>query len=803
MRHVGSLIAGMLIAPIAWLLIAIGQQKSTETVAKWVARGAFDSVDLLVPAAYLVGAGLLIGLIATLRISPVGPIVAGLALLGTYVSLFIDPLSTMNSLPDDLDLAGLKVDLRLPIANGTTAVLGFALLVAAASVKRWRAWPQVVALPPGEPGAPVDIHEYPLGQGPKNAPPVAARPPYGPPSHTAEFPAGAAAATSVLPPPVAAPAAPAGLGATAVLGSPSAAPSFGTAGAYAARPTDETQPVSAPPPYVPSASSAPPPAAPRTFQPPVTSGPPGSFPPPVVSGPPAGSFPPPVVSGPPAAVSGPPAGSFPPPVVSGPPAPVPPVVSGPPGGKPGPFPPAPPGVPPAPVQPHAFPAAAPPSSAPPSSAPPLRPAGAPGEPAWLTPEPIGESKRPGSGYDGLTQNLPGPAAGNPPAASAGQPQPPAGGRPSIDARLAALGTSGPAAAAPAGPVSPPPVSAPPVATPPVTAPPVPAPPVAAPPVAGPPVAAPPVAGPPAAPPVASPPVATPPVSPPPVAAPPVSKPPVSAPPVSTPPVSTPPVSTLPVSTPPVSTPPVATPPVSPPPGATGYSRAAAHGNDEEATQVIGRAASAAGGADDEPTAATTAAGLPSRAARENVPAETSILDGPSFDGFTPVKRAGAEEETEAFHPGHQSPATPRPRHAAPSGTGQFPVVPPPSDEATTRLGGAADPDATAKLGFPPASVDPDATTRLGPTAQEQAERRAAFARGEAERRAGAQAELDRLAAERAARESSSEPASEPSGDSGSEPGSEPGSDSGNAGQPDADPLGPPASPWSAPPPNRT
>ena len=46
MRHVGSLIAGMLIAPIAWLLIALGQQKSTETVAKWVERGAFDSADL-------------------------------------------------------------------------------------------------------------------------------------------------------------------------------------------------------------------------------------------------------------------------------------------------------------------------------------------------------------------------------------------------------------------------------------------------------------------------------------------------------------------------------------------------------------------------------------------------------------------------------------------------------------------------------------------------------------------------------------------------------------------------------------
>jgi hypothetical protein len=141
MRHVGSLIAGMLIAPIAWLLIALGQQKSTETVAKWVERGAFDSVDLIAPAAYLLGAGLIIGLIATLRVSPIGPIVAGIALLGLYVSLFIDPLGALDGLPADYKLAGLTINLQLPIVNGTTAVLGLALLVAAASVKRWRAWP--------------------------------------------------------------------------------------------------------------------------------------------------------------------------------------------------------------------------------------------------------------------------------------------------------------------------------------------------------------------------------------------------------------------------------------------------------------------------------------------------------------------------------------------------------------------------------------------------------------------------------------------------------------------------------------
>ena len=150
--------------------------------------------------------------------------------------------------------------------------------------------------------------------------------------------------------------------------------------------------------------------------------------------------------------------------------------------------------------------------------------------------------------------------------------------------------------------------------------------------------------------------------------------------------------------------------------------------------------------------------LPSRAARPDVVRETSILAGPSFDGFSAGRRGVREEETEALHPNRPS----RPRHAAQSETGEHPTAGGTADEgATTRFipMRATDPveetapetdtdqQATTRIG----PVDPDVTTRLGaPSAAEQAERRAAFARGEAERRATAQAELDRLTAERAA-----------------------------------------------------
>ncbi|GAA2391856.1 hypothetical protein [Dactylosporangium salmoneum] len=151
--------------------------------------------------------------------------------------------------------------------------------------------------------------------------------------------------------------------------------------------------------------------------------------------------------------------------------------------------------------------------------------------------------------------------------------------------------------------------------------------------------------------------------------------------------------------------------------------------------------------DEEPgAAASTASGLPSRAARGPVPAETSILDGPSFDGFAVPSRPGREEETEAFHPGSQSPVHPRPRHAAPNGEpapaedregedpesdgpprSRFqPMAPQPpvetaapaSDgdgEATTVLRVPADDgEATTRFEAPPAeeAVDPEATAKI-------------------------------------------------------------------------------------------
>jgi hypothetical protein len=79
-RHFWSLVAGVVAAPIVWVLVALGQSDSTATIDRWAETSTFHTARLIEPAVYLAAAGIVLGLIATLRISPLGPAVAGLLL---------------------------------------------------------------------------------------------------------------------------------------------------------------------------------------------------------------------------------------------------------------------------------------------------------------------------------------------------------------------------------------------------------------------------------------------------------------------------------------------------------------------------------------------------------------------------------------------------------------------------------------------------------------------------------------------------------------------------------------------------
>jgi hypothetical protein len=150
MRHLWSLLAGVVAAPLAWLFISTGQHRAGRTAASWEAAGRFDTADLIGPALFLAGAGVLLGLLGTLRWSPAGPLAAGVLFLAPTAFMFVNPFDTLDwfSFPDTRRVFSQDFQPWLPVANGTTLVLGALLLMAVFSAQRWRRWPAPAAATP-------------------------------------------------------------------------------------------------------------------------------------------------------------------------------------------------------------------------------------------------------------------------------------------------------------------------------------------------------------------------------------------------------------------------------------------------------------------------------------------------------------------------------------------------------------------------------------------------------------------------------------------------------------------------------
>jgi hypothetical protein len=141
MRHIGTLIAGVVVGPLAWILLAFGQDRSAQVFAGARVSGTFRTDDFVAPVVFLAGAGLLLGLIGTLRFSPLGATVIGIVYTSSYSLLLVAPKGTLDLLTNDLSVAGRHADLTTPIRTGTTMVLGVLLLVGGLSIGRWRRWP--------------------------------------------------------------------------------------------------------------------------------------------------------------------------------------------------------------------------------------------------------------------------------------------------------------------------------------------------------------------------------------------------------------------------------------------------------------------------------------------------------------------------------------------------------------------------------------------------------------------------------------------------------------------------------------
>ncbi|RKN52276.1 hypothetical protein D7193_26945 [Micromonospora costi] len=142
MRHLGTVIAAAVVGPLSWILFAAGQGRSIRAFENAPDGAVPDSGEFLQPALVLAAAGILLGLIATLRISPLGAALAGLLYSASYLGLLFNPSMVTNLLDHTPTLAGYEIDLMAPARTGTSLLVGSLMLVAVVSARRWRRWPE-------------------------------------------------------------------------------------------------------------------------------------------------------------------------------------------------------------------------------------------------------------------------------------------------------------------------------------------------------------------------------------------------------------------------------------------------------------------------------------------------------------------------------------------------------------------------------------------------------------------------------------------------------------------------------------
>jgi hypothetical protein len=135
MRHVVSLGAGLLLAPVIWFLAALGDYRLLAALPRGAAGGG-SSKEMLLGILLLLACGVWLGILLGTRISPAGPVAAAIAWLGIGAAFVSDPAKVASLLPDGPNgQTGLFV---LPLEHGYAFLIGAAMLVPAISPGRWR-----------------------------------------------------------------------------------------------------------------------------------------------------------------------------------------------------------------------------------------------------------------------------------------------------------------------------------------------------------------------------------------------------------------------------------------------------------------------------------------------------------------------------------------------------------------------------------------------------------------------------------------------------------------------------------------
>ncbi len=152
MRHLGSLLAGLLVAPVVWVLTGYAQ---VDLAHHLTGRDHAYPTSQFWPALLLLAVtGLILGLVASTRLSPVGPGVAGLFYLVATGYWLAVPRHIYRALPTSV--AGEQGVLTRPLETGIIPLLGGLLVVALFATTRWPRWTIEPPGPSAEP-YPTDV----------------------------------------------------------------------------------------------------------------------------------------------------------------------------------------------------------------------------------------------------------------------------------------------------------------------------------------------------------------------------------------------------------------------------------------------------------------------------------------------------------------------------------------------------------------------------------------------------------------------------------------------------------------------
>ena len=171
MRHLGSIVLSLILAPAAYLLAGIGVVEAAGN-ASVAPHPDYAKVTLGVLA--IGAAGLLYALLVLTRISPVGPLLAGLLYLTASVWALYSYATLGKLLPDSV--LGVRGAADAPL-NGVALVLAVPLLLTVLSPRRWRRYAQPAA-PAAATGAGSIGYPPPAGYNPSYPPPAGYQPSY-------------------------------------------------------------------------------------------------------------------------------------------------------------------------------------------------------------------------------------------------------------------------------------------------------------------------------------------------------------------------------------------------------------------------------------------------------------------------------------------------------------------------------------------------------------------------------------------------------------------------------------------------